>query len=214
MAGAVFFDLWNTLIYCPTRVKVDGMLRRLGLEGRLDYYSIIDRMEDTVFLDSSYTTERFLRELAAENNGVTTADALKDAANIWDSRLEDASFFPDAQAALIDLKRRCKVGLISNTDAGGSKYAREKYLEDIFDAVVMSCDIGYVKPDPAIFETAVEELDAKAADCWMVGDSVESDVEGALNAGLKPVLIDRSGKKSSSEYPVVRSLKELLGVIQ
>jgi len=49
------------------------------------------------------------------------------------------------------------------------------------------------KPSPAFFDAALAELGVEAADTAMVGDDVEADVGGALDAGLDAVLV-RTGK--------------------
>jgi len=209
MAEAVFFDLWNTLLYCPTRGKVDAILRLLRLEDKLDYNKVICEMYRTLFVDRSYGVERFFMELCSGNNG----DSITKAASIWGSRLDDSDFFPETEAVLAGLRGEYRLGLISNTDAAGAAHARSR-LGGYLEAMVMSCEVGAVKPDPIIYEAALEELGVRAEDSWMVGDNVEVDVEGALNAGLNAILIDRNGAKMSGEYPVVRSLSEVAGAIR
>ena len=54
----------------------------------------------------------------------------------------------------------------------------------------------------------------RAADAWHVGDDVAADVEGALAAGVRPVLVARDGRAAAPPgVPVVRSLAELPGLI-
>jgi len=60
--------------------------------------------------------------------------------------------------------------------------------------VVDSTRAGVAKPDPAIFRLAVESLDVPASPAVLhVGDSLRSDVDGALAAGLQPVHFDPYG---------------------
>ena len=214
MAEAVFFDLWNTLLYCPTRGKVGEIITMLGLEGRVDYHGVIEGMDETIFIDRGYGVERFFKELCSRNNGNCSGDAIKEAAAVWRSRLEDADYFPEAETVLADLGRDYKLGLISNVDGSGAEYAREKYLKDYFTTVIMSCEAERIKPDPLIYELGLEELGVKAGDSWMVGDNLTMDVTGALDAGLNAVLIDRRGTHASDEYPVIHNLSELRGIIE
>ena len=60
--------------------------------------------------------------------------------------------------------------------AAGVRSAR---AEDCVDEFVLSFEIGAVKPDPAIFQTALERLGVEACDTVMVGDSDEADGGGA-----------------------------------
>jgi putative hydrolase of the HAD superfamily len=73
-----------------------------------------------------------------------------------------------------------------------------------------------MKPHRSIFAAALALLDVHAAEAVMVGDSVSHDVEGALAAGLRAVLLHRSDEPHPREtelarrgVPVIRSLLEL-----
>jgi len=61
--------------------------------------------------------------------------------------------------------------------------------------IVVSEEVGYAKPDPRIFQVALDRLgatpaDVAAGDCWYVGDSVKNDVAGASNAGWRCLWVD------------------------
>ncbi|MBD3387559.1 MAG: HAD-IA family hydrolase [Candidatus Altiarchaeales archaeon] len=213
MAEAVFFDLWNTLIYCPTRSKVEEALKILGLAGKVDYHTAIGEMEDTLFRDGSYDKVSFFRELCERHGLKPSQDRVKEASEIWKSRLEDTGYFPETEDVLSDLKSDHKLGIISNLDWDAADHARKKYLKDYFDVVVMSCDVGAVKPDPRIYEMGVKAVGVDASECYMVGDSPTADVRGSADAGLKGVLVDRRGAHGSQDYPVVGSLSEVRKVI-
>jgi putative hydrolase of the HAD superfamily len=62
-----------------------------------------------------------------------------------------------------------------------------------FDAFVASSAVGIGKPDPRIFEVAMERLGSSAAAAWMVGDNPGRDVAGAQAAGIRSVWLDRGG---------------------
>lgn len=92
----------------------------------------------------------------------------------------------EAMYALVaDLKRAgVKVALLSNS--WGSIYPRAR-LEELFDVVVISGEVGLRKPDAAIFELALERLGVPAESAVFV-DDVEVNVEGARAAGLTGVV--------------------------
>jgi putative hydrolase of the HAD superfamily len=116
---------------------------------------------------------------------------------------------PDAVAALNALGRTHRLALVTN---GASCLQREKLrasgLEDRFEAIVVSEDLGVGKPDPLPFLAALEALAAEPADAWMIGDSLERDVEGALAAGLRAVWLNPEGRPGDHR-PQVRRLAEL-----
>ncbi|HEY8912094.1 HAD-IA family hydrolase, partial [Lacisediminihabitans sp.] len=53
-------------------------------------------------------------------------------------------------------------------------------ISSALDAVVLSYEVGYVKPDPRIFQLAADLLDTDPRDCLMIGDSAHDDVGGAV----------------------------------
>ena len=57
-------------------------------------------------------------------------------------------------------------------------------LMQYFDALVISCEIGVAKPDPAIFDAALKLLSASKESAVMVGDGAASDMAGAEAAGI------------------------------
>jgi putative hydrolase of the HAD superfamily len=65
-------------------------------------------------------------------------------------------------------------------------------LRPHFDHVLVSSEVGWRKPHPAIFERALALAGVAPADAIHVGDSPHDDVQGARRAGIRPVLIGRS----------------------
>jgi putative hydrolase of the HAD superfamily len=85
-------------------------------------------------------------------------------------------------------------------------------LEKWFDVVVCIDSCNCAKPDKKIFLLALKQLRVKPNEALFVGDSVVHDYEGALNVGIKPLLIDREGK-IPSKYDTIASLTELLTIV-
>lgn len=71
------------------------------------------------------------------------------------------------------------------------------------------------KPHPALFEKALEISGCSADEVLHIGDSVQSDAEGALAVGIRPVLLDRTGRKRQREgekWSVISSLPEVFSL--
>lgn len=66
-------------------------------------------------------------------------------------------------------------------------------LADLVDELVTSEEVGVQKPDPRIFQVALERLGARADEAVMVGDAWATDIEGARAAGVRPIWLNRSG---------------------
>lgn len=132
---------------------------------------------------------------------------------------EGLRLFDDVQG-LFSLLRRARLprALITN---GASDTQRETLrvlgIEHLFDAVVISAEVGVAKPDATIFGLALDELGIGPEDVWHVGDSLQTDVAGARAAGLTAVWINRGGvqRKDGDAQPdyEIRSLRELAALV-
>ncbi len=118
--------------------------------------------------------------------------------------------FEDVAPTLEALRGRYKLGVLSN----GNSYPKQLGLEDVISFGVFSQDHGGVeKPDPRLFQIAIEEAGCSPGEFVHVGDSLESDVNGARNAGVRSVWINRNGDENGAGVEAdaeISSLRELL----
>jgi len=103
--------------------------------------------------------------------------------------------FPGAIDTLLALRARgVRLGLISN---GSSSFQRKKLLrfdlERFFEVILIEGELGFGKPDPRIFQQALDQLRVSADDAWMVGDNLQADIAGAKQVGLLTVWNDYAG---------------------
>ncbi|MBM4123742.1 MAG: HAD-IA family hydrolase [Nitrospira sp.] len=99
---------------------------------------------------------------------------------------------PDTLGALTALKEGgYELGIISNFDTRLFPLLRGLGIEGLFDTVTISTLAKAVKPASQIFRLALDKHAVDPEDALHVGDSVRDDVEGARQAGLIGVLIDR-----------------------
>ena len=123
----------------------------------------------------------------------------------------DSTLYPEVKEVLSELKQRgLKLGLISNGYEEEINLILEKaYLEKAtFDIIVGVDTIRQTKPNPDIFKYAISKLNVKPEEAMFVGDNVEADYEGAENAGVHALLIDRT-EKQQSDLKTIKNLKEL-----
>lgn len=103
--------------------------------------------------------------------------------------------YPDVQPALHALKRNgFRLAVISNWHRGLDSFCFEMNLSPLLDVVISSADIGIEKPDSRIFNEAVRQLGIKVDRIAHIGDLPYDDFGGAVAAGFKAILIDRSNK--------------------
>jgi HAD superfamily hydrolase (TIGR01662 family) len=96
--------------------------------------------------------------------------------------------FPDVLETLRALRERgYRLASITNRGYSGPRFREEMAelgLTELFEHVAVSCDVGYMKPHPRLFQYALEQMGVAAEDCVMVGDSLRADVEGAKTLGM------------------------------
>jgi putative hydrolase of the HAD superfamily len=128
-----------------------------------------------------------------------------------------ARLYDDVVPVLSTLREAgVRLAVVTN---GASDLQRSR-LEDLdlvrhLDAIVISGEVGVVKPDVAIFEHLLRQLGVGAEDVWHVGDNLDTDVAGAAGAGLTPVWLDRLGTETAVRDTAtdgVRVLRSLEGL--
>jgi putative hydrolase of the HAD superfamily len=82
------------------------------------------------------------------------------------------------------------------------------------DIVIDSCDEGVEKPDPRLFQIALERAGARAETTIHVGDIYQIDVVGARAAGIRGVLLDETGLHADADCDRVSSLAELVAGVK
>lgn len=123
--------------------------------------------------------------------------------------------YDDVRPLLARLRSRgIKLGVISNWTGDLEDVLRRIELHSSFDVIIDSARLGHEKPHPEIFEEALRRAGVGASAAFHVGDSIEHDVDGALASGLRPVLVDRTGRHTAFDRaPRVADLSELASLL-
>ena len=114
-----------------------------------------------------------------------------------------------------------KLAVITNGDSIGARNVIAACgLEDYFDAIVISEEVGIEKPAREIFEAALDRLKVKAENTIMVGNRIDADIVGANRIGMKSIWFNWNNRyqemiSNEEEMPdfVIKSLFELLGIL-
>jgi putative hydrolase of the HAD superfamily len=133
---------------------------------------------------------------------------------------------PGARELLVALRDRGHpLALVVDGEVAENAAARAVHgLDGLFDAIAISEEVGVSKPDPRIFEVALERLgldpSAEPGRVVMVGNRLERDVKGAARLGIRTVWLDwapryRKEPKEPDEIPdhTISAPLELLGVL-
>lgn len=128
---------------------------------------------------------------------------------------------PGAAQILTELRRRgYKLGLVSNfCNLPEVAYSniRAIGLLDYFDGTILSCEVGWRKPAPYIYQAICQKLAVQPAECLFVGDRLVEDIKGPQNLGMRTVLTTQFRQEEISSDPtpdaVIASLESLLDLV-
>ena len=225
---AVLFDIGNTLVkyeYGLPEEVFQRVLFSLGISRSLDdtkkaFLSAEKEAEETDLpsLSGKIKCEDFwyqwnslvLKYLQMEEN----EELPKIIHSKW-MDFVDCTLYPEVREVLLEIERRgLKMGLISNGYEEEIDLILEKadLEKTTFDIIVGVDTMKKVKPNPDIFKHATSKLDVKPEEAIFVGDNLEADYNGAENAGIHALLIDRT-EKQQSDLRTIKNLKELLSHI-
>lgn len=201
---AIVFDYGNTLIeFGPAQIGAgdrgiaDAVERLFGPVDRERLRAIRDANRMALFKgdppqyrenDLDVITSEMVRELY----GVMPTRPQLD--EILQARMgvfvESTWASDDVKALLGRLGQRYRLGLLSNYPSGDAiRVSLDKVgLSEFFEAVVVSADLGYVKPHPITFQTIMTAMDARPDEILFVGDNWLADIQGAKRAGMYAVL--------------------------
>lgn len=137
----------------------------------------------------------------------------------WHS--EDEAVYPQAAECLARLHRKYKLGIIANQNPGTAERMERYGLSRYLDLIVASAEEGLEKPDPRIFELALNRAGCRPENAAMIGDRLDNDIIPAKRLGLKTIWI-RQGfggmgnpltEEETPDHRVkdLRELAELLG---
>ncbi len=224
----IFFDIDNTLwdFKANSDLTQHEMYKQFGLDeffsGAEEFISIYHEYNDELWEDyrkgriekSKLKWYRFylsLKEKFVENERL--------ARELDDFYLTESpkktGLIPGAIDLLEELKKRYSLHVITN-GFNEVQYTKldNSNLRVYFKTVVTSEDAGIMKPDPAIFEFALEKAGAKKEESIMVGDVLGVDILGARNAGIDQIYLAPNGHRHNEEISFqVSRLEEILEIL-
>lgn len=225
----LFFDLDDTLwaFSANARDTYEEMYRKYDYDRFFDsfehYYSLYQRRNLELWVeyaDGKVTKEelnrqRYLYPLEAVGAGDSAlAEAYeKDALATIPTK---SKLMPHAREVLEYLSAKYNLYILSN----GFKELqfhkmRSSDIDKYFRKVVLSDDIGILKPWPEIFHFALSATQSELNDSLMIGDSWENDIAGAAGVGMHQVFYNLSGRTDLPFTPTyqITDLKELLDLL-
>lgn len=210
---AVLFDLGDTLWHFPELPPVDTIRREtvrrisellrswdiepegerffLGRDIRLALHEAEGAAYRGDLVSPNYTT---LVQNVAASTGLDLSPEQSE--QLWDTWNLGGAFlgrilFDDTIGTLETLRDEgYRLGCITNRSFGGPRFleeVRELGILDFFEVMAISCDFGYMKPHPQIYEHALSTMKIAPEETAMVGDSLLADVKGAQALGITAI---------------------------
>ena len=182
MTKGIIFDLYGTLL--ETKVKTKPYLklfRSLGLTK--EEMSLWSHKVQT----ENFTSFEELKELIKPGSTIYTGQLdyeLKE-------EIQNTFVYSDTISTLKRLKPHYRLFLLSNLATPYKECFYNEGLDEYFEKVFFSCDIGFRKPERGAYQTILDYSGLKPKQLLMIGDSKVSDYEGAMNCGIPAILKDK-----------------------
>lgn len=206
----IIFDFWGTLAENGTYSPMKQTYKILRV--RLPFSPFVVKFE-RIFMTKKFPSKAdAFKEVCKEFNVQIKDFVIDKLVGLWNKNMLLAQPYDETEEVLKKLKEKgIKLALVTNSPEQSIEPVLEKFdLAKYFDVILLSFEEGLLKMDKELYEKAVKELGLEKEDVVVVGDSVQSDIKGAQNAGLRGVLIDR---RNTRDFPdKILNLKELLEV--
>ncbi len=189
MIKAILFDLDNTLIdFMKMKQKsceaaVDAMIAA-GLKAkRKKALKVLFKLYDKYGIEHKHIFEKLLKKITGKVDYRIIAHGIIAYRKLKETQL---ILYPGAMQTLIELKKKHKLGIITDAprmNAWNRLVALK--IDDFFDVVITAADVRKQKTSLAPFRAALKKLKVKPEEALMVGDRIKRDIETAKKLGIK-----------------------------
>lgn len=225
----IFFDLDRTLWDFDAAAEVaferiyeQYNLKSLGIPSAHEFHEVYHPLNERLWelyredkiTKADLNRTRFLKPL--EHYGihdVKLADHLSEDYVYWSPRI--VRLVPGTMELLEYLKPKYHLHLITN----GFEEVQDTKLtlsgmKPYFETLTVSEEVGVKKPNPEIFQYALNKAHATAKESLMIGDEMAVDIDGARAAGIDTVLFNPKGEKIEGERTFeVKDLREIKQIL-
>jgi putative hydrolase of the HAD superfamily len=223
----VWFDVGYTLLYMQREITYQQALQDFGFEVPFEDIEKEFHLTDKLFMREYpgfflKPREVFMPAYLGIMNyhlGISVRVCELDAH--WDAikaKMNDYWLPFDGVADVLAALKKKSIGLgiISNWDYTARDILGTAGLIDYFDHIIISSEVGCSKPDPAIFNLAMQTAEVKARNCIYVGDNYYDDAVGSQKVGMPVLIINRFdllGVEEIEDCPIVRDISEIFNYL-
>lgn len=120
--------------------------------------------------------------------------------------------YDDVLPCFEELKSEYSISVLSDTWPSLRRVLKNYGVSQYLSGIVLSCDYNEQKSGTKLFEIAIKEWNILPEETVFVDDS-ESNLDNASKVGFGCILMDRTGKKKESKYPIVYDLNDLKSIL-
>lgn len=177
----VIFDWGNVIAFEDRKTVVDFLCETFALsEKEFELVNIIKRQA----IEKGKTDVQFWQELALERKIALPIDWVQNYHRILKTSV---GANPEMYALIDALKeKKMRVGLLSNIDDRYVKLIRNFGFYDAFDPCLLSCEMGWEKPDPKAYQLLLDTLQLPASSIVFIDDKAEN-VEASKRLGIDAI---------------------------
>lgn len=211
----IFFDVGNTLLF-PDQEKTLAPLWNRGIHptdaqlfaaervARQDMDLIVSQ---TRKVDLQYWETYYAHLLRTLN--ISDISLRLELVNLARTSSNWSRMLPGTIDVLGSLKQKYRLAVISNSDGHMAERLGSIGLGKYFEQVIDSGNVGFEKPAPQIFQTALERMSVLAHRALYLGDIYSIDYLGAQKVGMTAMLMDIAGVYAMRSEPRIESLDQL-----
>jgi putative hydrolase of the HAD superfamily len=178
---AVYFDLGGVIVRTEYQAPRQHLAERLGME----YEDLVKRV-----FENESSRQASIGQLSEDEHWAAVMRNLHVPGSETQAVREEFFAGDIVDFALLDfmrnLRKKVKVGLISNAWSGLRPWIVSRKFEDAFDSMTISAEVGVMKPDARIFRIALEKLGVSPSESVLLDDFLEN-VVGARAVGMQAI---------------------------
>jgi epoxide hydrolase-like predicted phosphatase len=198
---------WGGVLTMPIHAAIASWFTATGVAH--DHYgAVVRRWVEPLPGDVSPIHQLERGELALEDFEHLFSAALAQEGSLVEARglvgrmFADLAIYEDSMTSLVTRARTAGVRTALLSNSWGNEYDRSDWHE-MFDSVVISGEVGMRKPEPGIFELAVQRIGLPAAECVFI-DDMPHNIAAAEQAGLVGIVhrsFDETATELESRFP-------------
>ena len=223
MIKGIFFDFYDTLCYIDDEIYLEGKKRMIA-EFNVTLEMFFEAWRNTAkdsLLGNLENSEARVKAVAEKLFVELSDEKLHELAEMDRGYLlKGSGLYPGTIETITKIKELgLKLGIISNASDTVDVLAKKFKLEEYFDVINFSYQLGIRKPSKEIYESALDALGLKAPESIFMGDGNDHELDTAFDLGFRTILIeqdrnDRFRNADSTRYHhKIKKISEIIQII-